>query len=101
MQVQIWDASRAKQIRELSGHTNRVSSVAWNSSMLSSGGRDSAICNWDVRKRRDEACVAKVVSHEQASPPLHSVLAYWGRFIIHALAASTKATSRPGGLPSA
>ncbi len=33
--------------------------------MLSSGGRDSAICNWDVRKRRDEACVAKVVSHEQ------------------------------------
>lgn len=35
--------------------------------MLSSGGRDSAICNWDVRKRRDEACVAKVVSHEQES----------------------------------
>ncbi|GFH26172.1 cell division cycle protein 20, partial [Haematococcus lacustris] len=27
--VQIWDASRCKQIRELAGHTNRVSAVAW------------------------------------------------------------------------
>ena len=35
--------------------------------MLTSGGRDSAICNLDVRKRRDEACVAKVISHEQVS----------------------------------
>ena len=63
--VQIWDASRSKQVRELLGHTNRVSSVAWNGTILSPGGRDSAICNWDVRKRRDEACVAKVVTHEQ------------------------------------
>jgi WD40 repeat protein len=73
-QVQIWDAGRAKQIRELNGHTNRVSSVAWNNSMLSSGGRDSAICNWDVRKRRDEACVATVVSHEQVFQLLGSTV---------------------------
>lgn len=63
--VQIWDTSRAKQIRELSGHTNRVSSVAWNNSILSSGGRDGVINNWDVRKRRDEACVASLAAHEQ------------------------------------
>jgi cell division cycle protein 20 (cofactor of APC complex) len=39
--------------------------VAWNGSILSSGSRDSTICNWDVRKRRDEACVATLQVHEQ------------------------------------
>lgn len=63
--VQIWDAGRCKQIRELCGHTNRVSAVAWSGTTLSSGGRDSVICCWDVRKRRDEACVARLESHEQ------------------------------------
>lgn len=63
--VQIWDAARGKQIRELCGHTNRVSAVSWAGTTLSSGGRDSVICCWDVRKRRDEACVAKLEAHEQ------------------------------------
>ncbi|MEW5318494.1 MAG: hypothetical protein WDW38_009711 [Sanguina aurantia] len=63
--VQIWDAERQKQIRELAGHTNRVSALSWNNSILSSGGRDSLICNWDVRKRRDEARVATLTCHEQ------------------------------------
>lgn len=65
LQVQIWDAARCKQIRELLGHTNRVSSLAWANAVLSSGGRDSVINCWDVRKRRDEACVARLESHEQ------------------------------------
>lgn len=63
--VQIWDAARTKQIRELCGHTNRVSAVAWAGTTLSSGGRDSLICCWDVRKPRTEACVAQLQSHEQ------------------------------------
>jgi WD40 repeat protein len=54
-----------KQVRELCGHTNRVSSLSWNNSILSSGGRDSIVCNWDVRKRKDEACVATLRNHEQ------------------------------------
>jgi cell division cycle protein 20 (cofactor of APC complex) len=57
--------ARAKQVRELAGHTNRVSALAWNGPILSSGGRDSLICNWDVRKRRHEACVAELRGHEQ------------------------------------
>jgi cell division cycle protein 20 (cofactor of APC complex) len=57
--------NRCKQIRELCGHTNRVSAVAWGGSILSSGGRDSVINCWDVRKRRDEACVARLQAHEQ------------------------------------
>ncbi|KAG2428164.1 hypothetical protein HXX76_011844 [Chlamydomonas incerta] len=63
--VQIWDANRRKQVRELCGHTNRVSALSWNGAVLSSGSRDSTIANWDVRKRRDEACVARLTVHEQ------------------------------------
>lgn len=68
-QVQIWDAARGRQVRELAGHTNRVSCVAWNGSLLSSGGRDAVIANWDVRKKREEACVGILRCHEQASRP--------------------------------
>jgi cell division cycle protein 20 (cofactor of APC complex) len=39
--------------------------LAWNNAILSSGGRDSIICNWDVRKRKHEACVATLRTHEQ------------------------------------
>lgn len=47
------------------GHTNRVSALAWNNAILSSGGRDSAVRNWDVRKRKHEACVSTLNNHEQ------------------------------------
>ena len=47
--VQIWDASRGKQIRALKGHAARVSALAWNKNTLSSGGRDSVVINHDVR----------------------------------------------------
>jgi cell division cycle protein 20 (cofactor of APC complex) len=63
--VQIWDVTRMKQVRELAGHTNRVSAVAWNGAILSSGGRDSIVCNWDVRVRKDQANVATLRVHEQ------------------------------------
>lgn len=49
MQVQIWDADRVKQVRQLRGHSARVSALAWNRSTLSSGGRDTSILNHDVR----------------------------------------------------
>ncbi|KAF6260414.1 activator and specificity subunit of anaphase promoting complex [Scenedesmus sp. NREL 46B-D3] len=63
--VQVWDATRCKQVKELPGHSNRVSSLAWNNAILSSGGRDSLICNFDVRLRKHEACVATLRSHQQ------------------------------------
>jgi WD40 repeat protein len=49
VQVQIWDADRVKQVRQLRGHSARVSALAWNRSTLSSGGRDTSILNHDVR----------------------------------------------------
>ncbi len=47
--VQIWDADRCKQIRALKGHSARVSSLSWNKTTLSSGGKDSLIIHHDVR----------------------------------------------------
>ena len=47
--VQIWDANRVKQIRNLDGHAARVGALSWNNAILSSGGRDSIIVNHDVR----------------------------------------------------
>lgn len=51
--VQIWDANRVKQIRNLNGHAARVGALSWNNAILSSGGRDSIIVNHDVRYRSD------------------------------------------------
>jgi cell division cycle protein 20 (cofactor of APC complex) len=48
-EVQLWDVNRSKQVRKMSGHNGRVSSLSWNGSMVSSAGRDSIILNHDVR----------------------------------------------------
>ena len=50
--VQIWDVEKLKQVRSMDGHKDRVSSLAWNGPMLSSGGRDSQIIHHDVREQR-------------------------------------------------
>ena len=47
--VQIWDVERSKKIRTLTGHSAKVSSIAWNGPYLSTGGRDTQIMNHDVR----------------------------------------------------
>ena len=62
-EVQIWDASRSRQVRSLKSHSARVSALAWNGHTLSTGGRDSAILHHDVRVR--EHLQARLVGHEQ------------------------------------
>jgi len=47
--VQIWDVEKLKQVRSMSGHRARVSSLSWNGPVLSSGGRDSVVMHHDVR----------------------------------------------------
>lgn len=47
--IQIWDAQKMAPVRNLKGHTNRVSSLSWNQYILSSGGRDNALIHHDVR----------------------------------------------------
>lgn len=49
--VEIWDTEVCKLLRTLSGHSQRVSSMAWNQNIISTGGLDSSIINHDVRDR--------------------------------------------------
>jgi len=55
--VELWDASKLTKVRDLQGHTNRVSSLSWaghsNPSLLSSGGRDGCVIHHDVRAARN------------------------------------------------
>ncbi len=50
--VQIWDINKMSKIRTFTGHTHRVGSLNWSSSMLSSGSRDKNILNRDLRDSR-------------------------------------------------
>ncbi|KAL8150482.1 hypothetical protein V2J09_020290 [Rumex salicifolius] len=60
--VQIWDASRCKRIRTMEGHRLRVGSLAWSSSVLSSGSRDKSILQRDIRAQDDY--VSKLTGHK-------------------------------------
>lgn len=48
-EVQLWNAGAKKQLRSIRGHSARVGALAWNNAILTSGSRDSAIFNHDVR----------------------------------------------------
>lgn len=60
---QIWDAERLRPIRNLGGHTSRVSSLSWNNHTLSTGSRDSTIIHHDVRIR--DHIVQTLRGHQQ------------------------------------
>uniref|UniRef100_A0A0A9Z0H0 Anaphase-promoting complex subunit cdc20 n=3 Tax=Lygus hesperus TaxID=30085 RepID=A0A0A9Z0H0_LYGHE len=47
--VQLWNIESKKQIRTMKGHTSRVSCLAWNTHILTSGSRDTSIFHHDVR----------------------------------------------------
>jgi len=51
--VQIWDASKNKQIRSMSGHQNRVGALSWNKWICTSGSRDTTIIHHDVRQSQN------------------------------------------------
>ncbi|KAI9230455.1 MAG: WD40-repeat-containing domain protein [Piptocephalis tieghemiana] len=47
--IQLWDVESKKKLRSMLGHSSRVSSLAWNEHLLSSGCLDGSIWNHDVR----------------------------------------------------
>ncbi|XP_062208217.1 B-type cell cycle switch protein ccs52B-like [Phragmites australis] len=51
--VQIWDSSRCKRIRNMGGHQTRTGVLAWSSCILSSGSRDKNILQHDIRVPSD------------------------------------------------
>lgn len=47
--IQLWNIESKKQIRTMKGHSSRISSLAWNTHILTSGSRDTNIFHHDVR----------------------------------------------------
>ena len=62
-ETQIWDANHCKEVRTLTGHTQRVSAVAWNGSTISTGSRDRNILTRDLRAK--ENSFLKQTGHQQ------------------------------------
>ncbi|KAK3232057.1 hypothetical protein Dsin_003938 [Dipteronia sinensis] len=52
-QVQVWDGMQCKKVRTFGGHQTRTGVLAWNSRILSSGGRDRNILQHDLRVSSD------------------------------------------------
>lgn len=61
-EVQLWDIEASKRSRVMAGHRSRVSSLAWNQYIVSSGARDGAILHSDVR----------IANHEVSSSIVHT-----------------------------
>jgi cell division cycle 20, cofactor of APC complex len=62
-QVHLFDGHALRKIRTLTGHTARVSALAWNEHFMTTGARDSLIINHDVRQAN--AIVNTYKGHEQ------------------------------------
>ena len=62
-EIHLWDINKLKKVRVLHGHSNRVSSIAWNSSIFSSGSRDKTILHHDPRAANN--FIAKLIGHKQ------------------------------------
>lgn len=54
--VQLMDATTGQALRNLRGHTSRVSALSWNNHVLSSAGRDTWILNHDIRAKNNVIC---------------------------------------------
>ena len=48
-EVQLWDTTKCKKVRSMTGHTARVGTLAWTGPILASGSRDRLIYLRDVR----------------------------------------------------
>ncbi|XP_068143642.1 cell division cycle protein 20 homolog [Drosophila tropicalis] len=61
--VELWDCSKAKRLRVMDGHSARIGSLAWNSFLVSSGGRDGLIIHHDVRSANHK--ISSLSGHNQ------------------------------------
>lgn len=61
--VLIYDTVTQRRLRTMTGHTSRVSSMAWNSHILSTGSRDRTILHRDVRS--PSQYLTKLLGHKQ------------------------------------
>lgn len=63
--TQLWDVAQQKLVRSMGGHESRVTTLSWNSYILSSGSRLGQIFHHDVRVA--EHHVATLAGHSQVN----------------------------------
>lgn len=61
--LHIWDTLTQKRLRTMTGHASRISSLAWNAHILSTGSRDRSILHRDVRLPAQY--LRRLVGHKQ------------------------------------
>ena len=61
--IELWDIVKCAKIREMKAHLDRISCLAWNGYILSSGSKDKLIKNFDVRSQEGE--ISKISKHKQ------------------------------------
>lgn len=61
--LHIWDTDKQKRLRTMTGHSSRISSLAWNSHILSTGSRDRSILHRDVRS--SAMSIRRLTGHKQ------------------------------------
>ena len=61
--ILIWDINKKEKLREIEAHNNRVSCLAFNYNILSSGSKDRYIKNFDLRIKSPE--ISKIKKHKQ------------------------------------
>ena len=61
--LEIWDVNKKVKIREIEAHSDRISSLAWNGYIVSTGSKDKLIKNFDVRIQDSE--ISKIRQHKQ------------------------------------
>ena len=62
--IELWDVLKSTKIREIKeAHSDRISCLAWNSYIISSGSKDKLIKNFDVRIPDGE--ISNIHQHKQ------------------------------------
>ena len=61
--IELWDVVKGSRIRDIKGHSDRVSCLAWNNYNISSGSKDKLIKSFDVRSPEGE--IWKIRQHKQ------------------------------------
>ena len=61
--LELWDVNKSTKIREIEAHSERISSLAWNGYIVTTGSKDKVIKNFDVRCQDSE--ISKIRQHKQ------------------------------------
>ena len=61
--IELWDTVKCSKIREMKAHSDRISCLAWNNYIISSGSKDKLIKNFDVRSQEGE--ISTINKHKQ------------------------------------